>query len=140
MAGRSTQSLAVMRGAVAIGIIGACCVPAHAKCVEAPYLVTGHVAAADGRPIANAGIAVSWSDILGGQVARAISGRDGSYNVEFRASTYSGQRLLGGDACEHRITSAAVDVISEAYRPAHVMVKLENGHAESQIILQPVGR
>jgi len=129
-----------MRGAVALGIIGACCVPAHAKCVEAPYLVTGHVAAVDGQPIANAGVAVSWSDVLGGRVARATSGKDGSYSVEFRASTYSGQRLLGGDACEHRIKSAAVDVISEAYRPAHVMVNLENGHAQSQIILQPARR
>jgi hypothetical protein len=137
VAGRSTRSLAVMRRAVALGIMAAFCVSAHAKCVEAPYLVTGRVTTADGRPIPNAGVAVSWSDVLGGRVARGTSGDDGSYSVEFRASSYSGQGL-GGDACEHRVTSAAVDVISDTHRSAHAVVKLENGHAQSHIILQPV--
>jgi hypothetical protein len=108
-------------------LIGVGSFPASAKCIEAPYQVSGHIKNVMGRPIAGAGISVTWSEHVGGGVKRVVSSANGSYVAAFRSSTLSSDNLTHGDLCEARVASATVEVAEKGYRTKRGVVKFKGG-------------
>lgn len=127
-----------MHGALAATVLAVIVASANAKCPEASYQVTGQIMNTRGEPVAGATVMAAWRDHVGGGAKRALAGEDGSYVLDFRSSTLSGETTAGVDACESRVVSATVEVTSKSYRPVRGVVNFDNGHARGSYTLVPL--
>jgi hypothetical protein len=113
---------------------------ALAKCPAEGYEITGRVTTRAGVPVADAIVTARWTDATGGGEASANSSQGGSYRVEFRSSTLSGDDEAHFDICKATLSSVTLDVAAPAWAPESAVVQIKDRKGKADFSLMPKAR
>jgi hypothetical protein len=113
---------------------------AFAKCPTETHEVTGRVVARTGLPVVDATVTLHWKDATGGGERTAKTSLGGSYRLEFRSSTLSGDDQAHGDICKATLSSVRVSVVAPAFVSESTVVEIKDKSGKADFSLRPKSR
>ena len=110
---------------------------ASGKCRYSWYEVSGKVSDSTNRPILGALVSASWSDGAGERSAQVRTLKNGTYQLKFAFSTFSGPgNIPGHDACGAVLAEIPVVVTADGFERTRSTVVLKVGKGNSNMVLR----
>lgn len=133
---RLCQALVPMRSLLAFLFLLLLSSGAAAKCGAKFYVFSGSVEDANGVPLPDALVGVSWIEAsVPRGPAMTRTDEQGNYSVPIRLGTFSGHSLFGVDRCKGRVGLVSVMAYTSTHRSQPELIDIGKSH---QVTVPPL--